>query len=103
MKKAMSWLTENKIEFSFHDYKKMGVDHELTKKWLAEFGWEQVINKRGTTWRALTEEVKNSMDNELALTCILDNPSIIKRPFLLHKNNTLIGFNAKSYTDFFDN
>ncbi|TBR43441.1 ArsC family reductase [Marinomonas agarivorans] len=102
MKKAMAWLTESAIEFDFHDYKKSGIDQELVKQWLAEFGWEQVINKRGTTWRNLPEDTKTNMNNEAALACINENPSIIKRPFLVHNEQTLIGFNTNTYRQLFD-
>ena len=101
MKKAMAWLTENEIEFTLHDYRADGVSKELVQQWIVDFGWDQVINKRGTTWRSLDDEVKNTMDNEKALVHIMENPTMIKRPLLNHENNIIIGFSAKRYDDFF--
>ena len=67
MKKAMTWLTQNEIEFNFHDYRKDGLEKEFISQWIAEFGWEKIINKRGTTWRALDEGTKNNMNDAQAI------------------------------------
>jgi len=52
MKKAILWLNQNSIDFNFHDYRKDGLEKELLSQWITELGWEKIINKRGTTWRA---------------------------------------------------
>ncbi len=97
IKKAKLWLTNHKIEFQFHDYKKLGIEESKLKAWINMFGWEQLINKRGTTWRQLTDETKSSMNNSLAIQTILQNQSIIKRPILETERETIIGFNINKY------
>lgn len=97
MKKAMKWLSENNVEFTFHDYRKDGLNQELLQEWIKQFGWEQVINKRGTTWRSLDDSIKETIDDSKALSCIVENPAMIKRPFLCHADEILIGFSTKSY------
>ncbi|MDB4837779.1 ArsC family reductase [Marinomonas sp.] len=99
MKKAFHWLEENNIEFSFHDYKKAGLDATTANKWIQELGWENVINKRGTTWRKLDEETKSKMNNELAVETVIAQTSMIKRPLIIVNDNVHLGFKAGDYAD----
>lgn len=98
MKKALRWLDEAGVEYRFHDYKKEGVPADQLDHWLETLGWEQVINRRGTTWRKLDESVRDSMDNQSARAVILDNPSIVKRPLLDTGSELVLGFKADDYT-----
>ena len=101
MKKAMLWLSQNNIEFQFHDYRKDGLDEALLSQWISELGWEKVINKRGTTWRALEDSAKSSMNNEAAIAHALAQPAMIKRPLLIHQDMITLGFKAADYEAIF--
>lgn len=101
MKKAILWLSQNNIEFQFHDYRKDGLDEALLSQWISELGWEKVINKRGTTWRALEDSVKSSMNNEAAIAHALAQPAMIKRPLLIHQDMITLGFKAADYEAIF--
>lgn len=98
MKKAFRWLDANNIAYTFHDYKKEGLDEATAKAWVDKLGWENVINKRGTTWRKLEEETKNTMDNENAVHIMISQSSIIKRPLLKIDDSIILGFNIDEYT-----
>jgi len=98
MKKTFRWLEENNLEYQFHDYKKEGLDEATAKAWIDELGWENVINKRGTTWRKLDEETKSMMDNTKAVHAILSQTSMIKRPLIMVNNEILLGFNPEEYS-----
>lgn len=98
MKKAFRWLDTNNIAYTFHDYKKEGLDEATAKAWVDKLGWENVINKRGTTWRKLEEETKNTMDNENAVHIMISQSSIIKRPLLKVDDSIIVGFNIDEYT-----
>ena len=97
MKKAFRWLDANNLEYSFHDYKKEGLDEATAKAWVDELGWDNIINKRGTTWRKLDEETKGTMDNNNAVHIMMTQPSIIKRPLLVVKESIYLGFDAENY------
>jgi len=97
MKKARRWLEANVVEYDFHDYKKRGVPEKNLKTWVQKAGWETILNKRGTTWRKLDDELKHTIDNESAIKVMLDNPSIIKRPVLESNQLLLIGFKEDEY------
>lgn len=94
MKKTFRWMNDNDVEYGFHDYKKSGADVSVLKRAVDQHGWEVVINKRGTTWRKLDDAVKEQMDERLAITIALDNPSIIKRPLIVQNGTVYIGFDA---------
>ncbi|KZN12799.1 ArsC family reductase [Marinomonas sp. TW1] len=98
MKKAFRWLDEHQVEYQFHDYKKEGVNAELAATWVAKLGWEAVINKRGTTWRKLTDDVKENMNESNAVALMLEQPSVIKRPLIVKNDDVYLGFNAEQYT-----
>lgn len=101
VKKALKWLDDRKIDYDFHNYKKDGVDLAVLKQAIDEHGWEKVINRNGTTWRALPDDVKNSADAQKALKLAQDNPSLIKRPILTRMGQIIIGFDPKVYSELF--
>ena len=101
MKKARAWLDNAGIAYHFHDYKKDGLSPELLDQWLTEPGWEALINKRGTTWRQLGDDLKANMNAINARQVMLDNPSIIKRPLLDLGDRKVLGFSAEQYQSLF--
>ncbi|HIL93857.1 MAG TPA: ArsC family reductase [Cycloclasticus sp.] len=101
IKKARKWLDTNGVEFVFHDYRKDGLTNELLNTLESSLGWEAMVNKRGTTWRKLPDETKDSMDKALAVQTMLDNPAIIKRPILDTGKALELGFSDTTYQQFF--
>lgn len=97
MKKAFTWLDKHKVDYAFHDYKKSGADEAVLKKAIAEHGWENVINRKGTTWRALPEKTRETMTEKTAIKAALDNPSLVKRPLVTHKKGVLLGFDEAEF------
>ncbi|MBD3816573.1 MAG: arsenate reductase [Halothiobacillus sp.] len=74
-----------------------GVPEDLLDRWLAEFGWETVINRRGTSWRRLPQVERDAMTTALARAAALKYPSLIKRPILVLDQFTLIGFDPEQW------
>ncbi len=101
IKKAKTWLDNKGIEYSFHDYRKQGLDIDLLNQWADELGWEALLNRRGTTWRKLSDDIKNNIDRPSALDIMLENPSIIKRPLLIQGDSMMLGFSDSQYQEFF--
>ena len=83
MKKALKWLTEHNIQHKLHDYRVDGLDTQFLQQAEAQFGWENLVNKRSTTWRNLDEDVKNTLSKSTALSVLAENPTLIKRPIIL--------------------
>ncbi len=101
IKKAKKWLQNANISFEFHDYRKQGIKRELVETFCQHLGWEQVLNKRGTTYRQLTQQQKESLDLDSAVSLLVELPAMIKRPILLVDGQFYIGFKAEQYSDIF--
>ncbi|VWX62549.1 Transcriptional regulator, Spx/MgsR family [Burkholderiales bacterium 8X] len=81
VKRARTWLTEQGVDYRFHDFKKQGIPEAELDAWLAALGWEPLVNRRGTTWRKLDEPTRAGVvDSASARAVLLANPSLIKRP-----------------------
>ena len=97
VKKARVWLDQHGVAYAFHDYKKAGIDRSRLEQWVATHGWETVLNRAGTTFRALPPEAKADLDAERAVALMLAQPSMIKRPVLDLGDRTLVGFKPELY------
>jgi arsenate reductase (glutaredoxin) len=97
MKKARAWLDSHGVAFAFHDYKTAGIDRDRLKSWCKEAGWETVLNRAGTTFRALPDADKTGLTEAKAITLMLAQPSMIKRPVLDVGGRVLIGFKPEQY------
>jgi arsenate reductase len=98
VKKARGWLLENGVDFAFHDFKKQGLDEATAARWLAQLGWETLVNRKGTTWRNLPDERKAAVvDNASALALMLEHSSVIKRPVLEGDGVLAVGFRPDDY------
>ncbi len=101
MKKAFRWLDEHGVSYEFHDYKKQDIDENVLRAAINEHGWEEVINRRGATWRKLPDDVQNTINETAAIKIAGENPSIIKRPLLVHQSKTYLGFKDETYAQIF--
>lgn len=97
VKKARVWLDQNGVAFTFHDYKKAGIDRERLEGWVEEHGWETVLNRAGTTFRKLPDADRADLDAGKAVALMLAQPSMIKRPVLDLGGRTLVGFRPEIY------
>jgi arsenate reductase len=98
VKTARAWLDKRRPGYEFVDFKKTPPSRELLEKWCAAFGWESVLNRRGTTWRLLPPAAQAKVkDQKSAIALMLDKPSIIKRPIVEEGKLHLIGFDEAEY------
>ncbi|MEQ1159510.1 arsenate reductase [Acinetobacter calcoaceticus] len=99
MKKAFDALQAKELNYDFHDYKKQGIDADTLKIWLKEIGQDIVLNKKGTTWRKLSEEEQThalSSEDHL-IEALIAQPSLIKRPVLQTSQGFIVGFDEAIY------
>ncbi|WP_257265410.1 ArsC family reductase [Endozoicomonas sp. ONNA2] len=101
IKKARRWLEAAGIAYHFHDYRKDGLAQDMLEQWADELGWEALLNRRGTTWRKLPEQEKSAINAERAITLMLEQPAIIKRPLLDTGNQKFLGFSEEQYRNLF--
>ncbi|WP_066557281.1 ArsC family reductase [Croceicoccus bisphenolivorans] len=98
VKKARKWLDEAGVAYTFHDYKKQGVPEANLRRWVADKGWEPVLNRRGTTFRKLDDGDKADIDAAKAVALMIAHPSTIKRPVVEHDGGLLVGFDAGEWS-----
>ena len=97
VKKARTFLTAAGVAHDFHDYKKAGVPSDALTRWVARWGWEAVLNRAGTTFKALPDADKAGLDADKAIALMLANPSMIKRPIVEGEGVALIGFKPDAW------
>lgn len=102
IKKAKSWLEQHQIEYDFHDYRKDGLEQSLLEQWCNELGWENLLNRRGTTWRKLPDSDKENIDEQSAIELMMAQPAMIKRPLLDAGDQRILGFSDPTYQQFFN-
>lgn len=106
VKKARTWLEEQNIPFHFHNFKKDGLNAQAIEQWLTQSELSVLINRKGTTWRALSDAQKAQADTTTgAIALMLENPSVIKRPVLgIEQGPTLkvaVSFKPEQYQTLF--
>ncbi len=102
VKAARAWLDSHGHRYEFVDYKKSPPTAELVAGWCAAFGWEKVLNRRGTTWRMLDAAMQNRVtDEKSAIALMLTKPSIIKRPIVESGKTLLLGFHEAEFANKF--
>ncbi len=102
VKKARRWLEAQGIDYSFHDFREQGVTRKQVAGWLAALGWETLVNRRSTSWKALSPEQREGMDEAVALEAILEQPTLVKRPLLDTGHELHCGFSAADYAKIFN-
>lgn len=98
VKKALTWLDENNVSYTFHDFKKEGVSLDKLQAWEQQVGWEPLVNKRGTTWRQLSPEAQNAVVDAASANALMqEKTSVIKRPVVESPAGIILGFDAAEY------
>jgi Spx/MgsR family transcriptional regulator len=98
VKKARVWLETQGRDYTFHDYKKAGADPEKIAGWIASAELDLVVNRKGTTFRKLSDADKARADNpQTAPALLAEQPSIIKRPIVEHAGGLLVGFKPEEW------
>jgi arsenate reductase len=97
VRRARKWLDQNDYDYSFHDFRKDGLDADLVERLSAEIGWEKMLNRRSTSWRQLADADREKLDESRAVQLMLKHPTLIKRPVIEHDSRFTVGFSP----DFF--
>ena len=97
MKKARAWLDARGVAYAFHDYKSEGISKSKLEAWAKQAGWEVLLNRAGTTFRALPDKDKGAITERKAIALMEAQPSMIKRPVLETGGAILVGFKPDVY------
>ena len=98
VKKARAWLTDHGVDYQFHDFKKQGLPESRLQSWIQAVGWEQLLNRRGTTWRKLDPATQAGVTDAASASALMQaNPSVIKRPVVDWGAHVTVGFDADTW------
>lgn len=92
VKKSRAWFAGRGIDMSFHDLRADGLQPEVLRRWLAAVGAERLVNRNGTTWRALTPEQQAIADDDALVALLLAKPTLIRRPVVEIGDAVAVGF-----------
>jgi Spx/MgsR family transcriptional regulator len=92
---ARAYLKERDFVHEFHDLREDGLDGATLDKWIAELGWEPLLNKKSTTWRGLDDADKADLDAARARALMLEHPTLVKRPVIDTGRLITVGFDRE--------
>jgi len=92
VRKALKWLDGEGISYRYHDFRQEGLDTATVQRWVDARGWESVLNKRSTAWKALSDEEKHTLDAGAAVALMVARPTLVKRPVFESDRMVLQGF-----------
>ena len=98
VKKARAWLDARGIAYDWIDFRKTPPSAGDLARWSRAVGWEALLNRRGTTWRALDDATKAAVRDERSAIALMQvRPTLIKRPVLEAGPEVIVGFAADDY------
>lgn len=101
--KAMAWLNDHGIDYTFTDYRDHPIEPVRLARWASELGgWEKLVNRASMTWRNLPEERKTPAGEDEWLALISEFPALVRRPVALDAQGRVsVGFSEKKYGELF--
>lgn len=102
IRKTRKWLDQHHIAYDFVDVREHLPTPEKMSLWLEKIGAEQLVNRRSTTWRNLTDSARQALESGDAQQVLLDHPTLIKRPLLELGSEIIVGFSADHYQQHFN-
>ncbi len=94
VRKARKALSADETSYVFHDFRKDGLSLDQVSAMLTALGAEKLLNRRGTTWRHLSDADKARADGEGLASLLVEYPALIKRPIWKGGDEFKIGFSA---------
>lgn len=101
VKKARVFLDKNGIDYTFHDFRADPVSETQLQQWVDEIGLENLVNKRSTTYRQLSDNDKTNSQPAHWIALIKAQPTLMKRPVLQHNGTITTGFKESTYQELF--
>ena len=102
IRKTRQWLDRHQIAYHFVDVREHLPTPAKMSLWLEKVGAEQLVNRRSTTWRNLTDSAREALARGDAQQVLLDHPTLIKRPLLELGSEIIVGFSADHYQQHFN-
>lgn len=101
VRKSRKWLGEHGIPYRYHDLRLDGLTREQAALWLEKCGLAEIVNRRSTTWKNLSPELRAGLDEDNAADLLVSHPTLVKRPVLEINGTIRTGFNPSTYSQIF--
>lgn len=96
-RKARKWLDQQSKQYRFHDLRADGLDIETLTRWADRTDWQQLLNTRSLTWRKVPQDDREGITMGSAISLMLVQPTLVKRPVLEAEEFVAIGFSPEQY------
>ena len=100
-RKATKWLAEHNLSFQEIAIREQPPSLAELKQALAQLDgdFRKLFNTSGQDYRSLNlKEKLPNLSSDQALQLLASNGNLIKRPFLITKSHTLVGFHPETWT-----
>tara|TARA_R110000868_G_scaffold92100_4_gene255384 strand:- start:123023 stop:123418 length:396 start_codon:yes stop_codon:yes gene_type:complete len=101
VKKSLKWFEAKGLEHKFHDFRVDGIDAKTIEGWLGDVGGKILINKRGPSYRNLSDSDKAVLENDggAAAAILAANPTVIKRPVVDFGATRTVAYNETRWSE----
>ena len=100
VQKALKFLDNHSIAYTFHDFKKEPVSREKIETWSAQAPLSILFNTKGTTYKTLGLKGYD-LDESGKIEWMSNHNLLIKRPVIEYKNQLIVGFDPSYYEGIF--
>ena len=99
VKRARAWLAGHGVAHEFHDFKKAGLPNALLDRWIAQLGWEPLLNRQGLTWKKLDLQAREAVVDAASAAALMHRqPSVVKRPVVAWPDGRVtVGFDEQAW------
>ena len=98
-RKAANWFDKKNLEYKLIDIVKEPPTSEYLNLALKQYYLDKkkIFNTRGKAFKSINLDI-NSLSLDEIIQLLLSDGKLIKRPFLVHKEIVILGFNEIEYT-----
>ncbi|MCC9622693.1 arsenate reductase [Thalassospira sp. MA62] len=101
VRKALKWFEAKGVEHKLHDFRADGIDAKTISGWLDEVGGKVLINKRGPSYRNLSDNDKATLEKggAAASEVLAANPTVIKRPVVDFGSTRTVAYDEARWSE----
>ena len=101
VRKSLKWFDAKGLENKLHDFRVDGIDAKTIAGWLDEVGGAVLINKRGPSYRNLSDADKATLDQggAAAAEILAANPTVIKRPVVDFGSTRTVDYDEERWSE----
>ena len=96
VQKALKFLEDRSLAYTFHDFKKTPVDQEKITFWASKVPLTTLLNTKGTTYKTLGLKALE-LDDNAKITWMSNHNLLIKRPVIEYNAQIIVGFDPSYY------